>query len=108
MNYEGIPSTTFVSSDGGLGYEFTISRNAFAIRSNYGEPTENHLKRVFACLGVFLMPAEGLDEHIESTVERCSYYESLAKLKPPVVRKPAWITTKIDSVVPRPDLIISE
>lgn len=40
-------------------------------------------KRVAACLGALVMPADGVDEQYESTVERFNYFKELESLPPP-------------------------
>jgi hypothetical protein len=67
------------------------------------------MKRAFACLGALAMPQEGLDEHLESTVDRFNYYQEILALPTPSSR-PATAATSAEFVgfTARPELTIGE
>ena len=73
------------------------------------EPEEYIEKRFFACIGALMMPAEGLDEHLKSTLDRLMYYNEQAALPPPR-RNPESVQFMADraQVVYRPEFVAGE
>ena len=70
---------------------------------------EYWFKRVFTCLGALLMPEAGVDENLESTVDRLQYYREQSTLPAlPENTIPNQITASLGRVKQRPELILSD
>ena len=90
-------------------YELVFPPDAITVLTTGSDPEEYRIKRFFACIGALLMPREGLDEHIESTIDRLNYYKGLAALPTPSSDPdPARFTAKFAGYAPRADFIIGE
>ena len=73
------------------------------------EPEEDRQKRAYACLATLAMPAEGLDEHLESTIDQLNYYREMAALPPsPPKLGPVQFTAEYAGITPGPEFIVSE
>lgn len=81
----------------------------FVFRAVESESEEYMVKRFFACIGALLMPPEGLDEHIESTIDKLIYYKEQAALTPPRSDvEPVRIVADRARVVSRPEFVVGE
>jgi hypothetical protein len=86
-----------------------VTHNAVSFLTDHNNLDEYWLKRILACLGALAMPAEGVDEHLESTIDRFNYYEEMAAL-PPSPDRPELLefTADFAGFKPRPEFIIPE
>lgn len=71
-----------IDSDSGYGVVL-LTPTTFSFLTSRSEPEEYQLKRAYACLGALAMPQEGLDEHLESTIDRFNYYKEMLTLPAP-------------------------
>ena len=90
------------------GYELAILPNIITLRARHHESREQSVKRVLVCMGALLMPAEGLDEHLEATIERFNYYKEMAALPAPVEHEPRRAVVSYAGSAPRPEFEASE
>ncbi len=66
-------------------------------------------KRLLASLAALLMPDEGVDDNLDSTMYRLQFYRDQAELPPPPPRHyPNKITSSLGRVTRRPDLVLSD
>ena len=67
------------------------------------------MKRAYACLGALAMPREGLDEHLESTIDRFNYYKEMLAV-PAAASYPSVpaTTAEFAGFTPRPEFTIAE
>jgi hypothetical protein len=73
------------------------------------DPEEYWWKRAYACIGALVMPLEGLDEHLESTIDRFNYYKEMAALPPPASNPdPVQCTAGFTGFTQRPEFIVGE
>ena len=70
---------------------------------------EYSINRITACLRALEMPADGVDEQLESTVDRFNYYQELADLPPPPPQREAvTFLGEVVGVKPGPEFVIAE
>ena len=102
-------STVQGSVDQEQGYELFFRPHAVTVLTTGSDPEEYRLTRFLACIFALLMPREGLDEHLESTIDRLNYYKELAALPPPPSNpEPTRFTARFAGYTPRADFIVGE
>ena len=94
------------------GFRVHLTPSTFSFQADHNEP--ECLKRAYVCLGALIMPVEGLDEHLESTINLLRYYECLREDQR-IMREKATLVTAPDTLVaefvgytPRANLVIGE
>lgn len=90
-------------------YSVLLTPTSISLFASHDEPEEYQMKRAFACLGALAMPREGLDEHLESTIDRFNYYQEMLALSP-ASSSPAKAeaTAEFVGFTARPELTIGE
>ena len=90
-------------------YGVLLTPTTLSLLTTHNEPEEYQLKRACACLGVIAMPLQGLDEHLESTIDRFNYYTELAALRLPSSQPdPVRLPAEFAGFTPRPEFTIGE
>ena len=77
----------------------------FDPRYRVDEPSQ---KRIAACLAAFAMPKEGVEEHLQLTVDQFKYWTEMASLPPTESPNPRKVTLAITGANPRPELVIPD
>ena len=90
-------------------YRVLLTPTTISLFASRNEPEEYQMKRAFACLGALAMPPEGLDEHLESTIDRFNYYKEMLALPPPsTYRNLTSGTAEFAGFTPRQEFIVGE
>ena len=90
-------------------YGVLLTPTTLSLLTSHDEPEEYQWKRAYACLGALAMPREGLDEQLESTIDRFHYYKEMLALPPPSpYSATAPVTAEFVGFTSRPEFIIGE
>ena len=84
----------------------TGGRTTFGYEGSFDD---NSLKRIAACILALKMPEAGVDENLQSTLDRLNYYQELSSF--PAIQEKAGLTKisgSLSQIRNRPGLVLSD